>query len=468
MTEKSKTSTVAKRRASARRAKGDETVNPAYFSSLMVENIRCFGPPQRLDLTDEKGHPAQWTVILGDNGVGKTTLLQCLAGLEPLDLSQGRRDEPVIIAKAILLPDPFMISEYVRFHADGNARIAVEICWGRKIDQNKGNFRISELTVQKLAGHSGGFASTSDGSYEVLDLDCYAYGAARNMGAGTLADSDDDSRTLSLFDENAELRNAEEWLLRTDYAASKRSAIRTEARSRAKLIRSVLIELLPDVDDIRFPPPEDVDAGPRVEFHTPYGWVPIRQLGLGYKTLIAWMVDFASRLFERYPKSPNPLAEPAVCLVDEIDLHLHPRWQRTIMQYLSERFPNTQFIVTAHSPLIVQAATDANIAILRREGDHVVIDQSFKAIHGWRIDQVLTSDLFGLETARPPELDEALRERKKLLTKGRLTAANKKKLTALEARIGSLPTGETAEDIEAMDIIRRAARRLKQSEPAGE
>ncbi len=288
------------------------------------------------------------------------------------------------------------------------------------------------------------------------------------MGAGTLADSDDDSRTLSLFDENAELRNAEEWLLRTDYAASKKSAIQAEARSRAKLIKSVLIDLLPDVDDIRFPTPEDVDAGPRVEFHTPYGWVPIRQLGLGYKTLIAWMVDFASRLFERYPGSPNPLAEPAVCLVDEIDLHLHPRWQRTIMQYLSERFPNTQFIVTAHSPLIVQAAVDANIAILRREGDHVVIDQSFKGIHGWRIDQVLTSDLFGLETARPPALDGALRERKKILTKSRLSAADRKKLAVLEAEIGTLPTAETAEDMEAMDIIRRAAGRLKQSEPAGE
>ncbi len=50
----------------------------------------------------------------------------------------------------------------------------------------------------------------------------------------------------------------------------------------------------------------------------------MRGLSLGYRTLIAWMVDFASRLFERYPNSPNPLAEPAVVIVDEIDLHLHP------------------------------------------------------------------------------------------------------------------------------------------------
>jgi transcriptional regulator with XRE-family HTH domain len=129
---------------------------------------------------------------------------------------------------------------------------------------------------------------------------------------------------------------------------------------------------------------------------------------LGYKTLIAWMVDLASRMFDRYPDSPNPLAEPAVVLIDEIDLHLHPKWQRTLMSYLSERFPNTQFIATAHSPLVVQAASDANVVLLRREGDHVVIDNNMKDIHGWRVDQILTSDLFGLESARPPQLDPLL------------------------------------------------------------
>lgn len=53
-------------------------------------------------------------------------------------------------------------------------------------------------------------------------------------------------------------------------------------------------------------------------------------------------------MVDRHPDSPNPLAEPAVVLVDEINLHLH-RWQRTLIGFLTERFPNTQFIATAHS-----------------------------------------------------------------------------------------------------------------------
>lgn len=175
------------------------------------------------------------------------------------------------------------------------------------------------------------------------------------------------------------------------------------------------------------------------------------------------MVDFASRMFDLYPDSKNPLAEPAVVLVDEIDLHLHPSWQRKLMSYLSERFPNTQFIATAHSPLVVQAATDANIVLLRREGDHVVIDNDPQVIKGWRVDQILTSELFGLESARPPEYDTALAERKKILSKSKLTKKDRQRLKELEDQM-PLPTGETPRDIEAMDIIRRAAERLKKEQ----
>ena len=62
---------------------GATTPPPAYFLSVTVENVRCFGEAQTLDLSDGNGRPAQWTVILGDNGTGKTTLLQAIAALEP-------------------------------------------------------------------------------------------------------------------------------------------------------------------------------------------------------------------------------------------------------------------------------------------------------------------------------------------------------------------------------------------------
>ena len=84
-----------------------------------------------------------------------------------------------------------------------------------------------------------------------------------------------------------------------------------------------------------------------------------------------------------------------------------------------------------------------------------------KAIQNGRVDQILTSDLFGLESARPPQIDDALAERTRLLSQARLSDADEQRLRELEAQIGELPTGETPEDLQAMDIIRRAAGLLK-------
>ena len=205
------------------------------------------------------------------------------------------------------------------------------------------------------------------------------------------------------------LLNAEEWLLQLDYSASKTIARSKSGRENAwRWSKEILIKFFRKCPRYGSAPPNEEKPTPGVEFKTPYGWVPLRQLGYGYRTMIAWIVDFASRMVERYPESPDPLAEPAVVLVDEIDLHLHPKWQRDLIGFLTERFPNTQFIATAHSPLIVQAAGDANIALLKREGDHVVIENNPETIRGWRVDQILTSDLFGLETARPPDTRKAL------------------------------------------------------------
>ncbi len=261
--------------------------------------------------------------------------------------------------------------------------------------------------------------------------------------------------------EQSDLPNAEEWLLRLDYSASKTSDIQEQQKQRLEMVKEILTDVLPDVSEVRFSAPTGKTPTPAVEFKTPYGWVQLRQLGYGYRTMIAWIVDLASRMVERYPDSSDPLAEPAVVLVDEIDLHLHPKWQRDLIGFLTKRFPNTQFIATAHSPLIVQAAGNANIALLRREGDHVVIENNPETIRGWRVDQILTSDLFGLETARPPDLEKPLRRRKELLTKARLTRAEKTELKEIETFLGPLPVGESYQQAKSMELIQSSLEMLK-------
>ncbi|WP_103018887.1 AAA family ATPase [Salinibacter altiplanensis] len=446
-----------------------EDLPPAYFLSLTLENVRCFGPEQTLDLTDEEGRPAQWTVLLGNNGTGKTTLLEALGGIATAFEKYGDVESSGQLENLFFTGIDFF--REVRA-GDRDALVGGEYVLGRalprKVQRNREseNFKFRKSRSKREAGFQfvdGNIPS----SQETRGFQCRGYGATRRMDKRVHYEKEESTAIGNLREEAAKLPNVEEWLLRTDHAAKSE---KPKAKRRLEQIEGVLANpesgILPDVDDLRFAKQEGDTSPPRVEFHTLYGWVTIDQLSLGYRTMIAWVVDLACRLFEHYPESANPLAEPAVCLVDEIDLHLHPKWQRKIIDFLSDRFPNTQFIVTAHSPLVVQAAQDANIALMRRveveDGDdYVEIHNDMEPVGNLRVDQILTSDLYGLESARPPQLDGLLEERQEILSSSELTEEDEKRLDEIEEEIGDLPSGETKEQREAMDFIKDVANRLE-------
>lgn len=428
---------------------------PVYFLKLELENVRCFGKKATLDLSDSEGNWQKWTVILGDNGTGKTTLLQIISGFEQ-EVSKDKRFEN----------NSFISAGYGYKYTDFSFIGSM----GQISSINaKLNFSFVDITDKIVDSVS--VLEIDDEKKQVLSpitlgsnfskLKVFGYGANRFMSFNTITDGKSEN-SETLFNDDAKLINAEEWLLQLDYAASKDSDIKAFAQKKRNQVEQILINLLPDINSIRFTTPTKENLKSTIEFETPFGWVSIHQLSLGYKTMVAWIVDLAARLFERYPDSDNSLAEPAIVLVDEIDLHLHPKWQRKIFDYLSEKFPQTQFIVTAHSPLIVQSApADANIVVLRKEGNHVVIDNDVKSVRNWRLDQIMSSDLFNIESSRSPTTEKWLNERSELLKKQSLTAAEKARLETLNKLAHNLPTADNEEDIEAMRIIREAAEYLK-------
>ena len=100
--------------------------------------------------------------------------------------------------------------------------------------------------------------------------------------------------------------------------------------------------------------------------------IPLRLISQGYKNVIGWVGYFMQRLWEvtEFGKAGFKNT-PAVCLIDEIDTYLHPKWQKTILSVLVEQFPNTQFVVTTHSPLVITHLDNRkkNVAIYRISKD---------------------------------------------------------------------------------------------------
>lgn len=81
----------------------------------------------------------------------------------------------------------------------------------------------------------------------------------------------------------------------------------------------------------------------------------LSQLSDGYKTLLGLVMDLAMRMAVANPHLLNPLETEAFVMIDEVDLHLHPTWQYRVLNDLLHTFPNTQFVVTTHSPFIAES-----------------------------------------------------------------------------------------------------------------
>ena len=184
----------------------------------------------------------------------------------------------------------------------------------------------------------------------------------------------------------------------------------------------------------------------------------IEQLSDGYKIVTAMVADIASRMAEANPDMDDPLQANGIVLIDEVDLHLHPQWQRTIIGSLTKTFPNIQFIVSTHSPIILSGATnDAQVIMLREDS---IIDTDAKEYETYDISQLLLSELFGLKSSRSPQWDSLLSEQSDLLKKNERSLEENARLKVLDKLLSQLSFGDSIEQIKSRELLYRIANRL--------
>ena len=143
------------------------------------------------------------------------------------------------------------------------------------------------------------------------------------------------------------------------------TALKASTRDRQlNAVRTAIYKFMPEFSNLR------VKRKPRLHMSIDKSGktYDAAQLSQGEKSLMALIGDIARRLAVMNPNLENPLKGEGIVLIDEVDMHLHPKWQRTLIKQLSETFPACQFVLTTHSPLVISDSKDVLTYLIKDDG----------------------------------------------------------------------------------------------------
>lgn len=381
----------------------------AYLDWVEIQNFRAI---HKLELgffpRDDR---AGWKVLLGENGFGKSSVLQAigltLIGQEGVDalsldpaklLRRGARKGHVKVGLTTA-------HEPLELHLDR-----------KKIRAKGGAARLAPLLLR-------------------------GYGATRLLPPP----GDDGPEGLkpgvrhwirSLFNPYEPLLDAAGWL-----AGLPRSGFERASRTLGDLLDLRKREVLRRAKGrVRV---HNLETRTRVE---------LDQLSDGYQSVLAVAVDLMAGAPEGLHDLQNT---PGIVLLDEIGAHLHPRWRMRIVSDLRRAFPKIQFLATTHEPLCLRGLKMGEIEVLRRdEKDRLRFETDLPSPEGLRIDQLLTSHLFGLYTTIDEAVERKFRRYYQLLAAPELGPDEKSQLHQLRSELSGYGVlGYTRRDQMVYDAI---------------
>lgn len=353
------------------------------ISSIEIQGFK--GIKQfRTDISMLAGKGACYS-FLGINGLGKTTILQAitlaLLGVErlnSLDMKTKRR---------------FGLNVKDIVHKDfDEARI--KISFSNNEYSNEVIMRISETGRNQRINIFG----TTAFSPCVL-----SYGAYRLAAKSPLRDNLSNAsgfRIQSLFNDTARLNGIQ--------------GIFTKHKTQNSLLAIAdILESILGSEGIKFEVSQrNKLLIKRLRSANEYEYIRFNVLSAGYQTVVTIVCDILDVLLSVEQKGINSLeSTQAYVLIDELDAHLHPSWRLKILQAFRDAFPLIHFYISTHDPLILRSLNEGELLILKEdEEDGLIAITDYPSLKGASIDQLLTSEMFGLRTTQDIETENSLQD----------------------------------------------------------
>lgn len=387
-------------------------------NTVQLENFRCFN-------TIKLNLDPHMTVIVGNNATGKTAVLKgltvglgaYLSGMAVQNLKAPGIDLPDVRYQTIAVGDtferqkqfPVTISVEAEFSDSGT------VSWQRVRKTPKGRTtRIESQPVIEIGANYQERIRTGDDSL-ILPVIGY-YGTERlwlqKKDGGELPGFERLSGYIDCLDGKSNEKLMLKWIAKRSWSEFQKQ----KTDSQLKIVRSILSEVfeklteIPDADFIY-----DPDESELVLNYKDQQGLPVSRnfstLSDGYRELMTLSADIAWRMSLLNPQLDAPAKDvPGIIMIDEIELHLHPRWQGNILQILQTVFPKVQFVVTTHSPFIIQSVPRNQLRIF--ESVNSILSTEDKS-RGANIDSIL-NDIMNVPlrpadiSTKFSEVDEAI------------------------------------------------------------
>lgn len=416
-----------------------------YLLDLEISNLKLLRD-FRLSLKDEQGRPRMWTVLIGENGLCKTSILQAIA------MAASGYVRANQLADVPSLPDRRRADSEVRIHADftfSEAFHGIRQYPGLETQPPTPPILESSLSVSPghniLKGYSryapfGVQTGRIDPIEDVraLNLPLWfvaGYGTSRLLPRPLSSDKAEDpilNRLNPLFDRGR--------LIGTGFAD-----LLEDPREFARTLREALVDsqLLPRATDVELRGRGGVkSSSDLVEKHR-FGLkigaetlkLPATWLSQGYQSTIAWVADIIGQVFLEAGGSV-PLAEmEGLVLIDEIDLHLHPKWQLGLIPTLKRVFPRLQFIVTTHSPMVLPGLSREEVVILGPDKEGNVVAQESPETPSLLTGSEIYRIFFGIDRLHPDDLGADLQRYSFLIADPLRSDAEEEEMNGLRERL---------------------------------
>ena len=420
-----------------------------YIDRITIKNIRSI---KSLEWKIDQGQQAGWHVILGNNGSGKSTLLRSIALAltgpnDALALRQnwhGWMREGRGHSSSSIELDLSHNSHLDRFSGETSDQLNNLLRVRIFLLERNQNIRLdtfmreTEIHPERyIWGGNSGWFSAAFGPFRRFtggnkDYDQLFYSHPRLAAH------------LSVFGEDVALTECLQWLQALKFK-------QLENDPEGDLLDSI-VEFVNQAGFLPHQTHLDRISSNGVEFIDGNGCkLPVEDLSDGYRSILSLTFELIRQLARVYgsdsifdPDDPTKIVPPGVVLIDEIDAHLHPTWQRRIGVWFREHFPNLQFIVTTHSPLVCQAATVGTVWRLPKPGSGdtggMVTGQELDRLLYGNVLDAYGTEAFGSEVTRSEEAKKRLRRLAELNRKelhGNLTSNERQEQETLRA---TMPT----------------------------